>query len=407
MEFIGNNIVGGMETYVLRLVERLPKERFRVTAVCPFESSYSNALRERGAEVLVLAMREMPEDNPCWDAICSAAAYVQTEQVDVLQAHLTNAHILAGVVGQLTGAPVLYTNHGRRLDSEDVEVHRLTGTHVAVVCKYTETHAIGLGIRPDHVHLIPNGVDVDVFHPGDDRQGPLRKEFGIPTNAPLVGFVGRLSREKGPETFLRSMLLVHQAVPEMRVVMVGTGPMEPNVQAFIRNFQMDDYVHLAGLRKDMPELMRELDLFVSSSHSEASPLAMMEAMATGLPVVGTRVGGVPDLILHGESGYLVDRADINAIASAVRGLLQDAGLRQRMGAASRERVVQRFSLADSLHETCELLQRLGAQRHAAHATTEPAPAANESVVPTKLIPPKANGRSRSTAMAGKTSPGAA
>lgn len=385
MQFIGNNIVGGMETYVLRLVERLPKERFRVTAVCPFESSYSNALRERGADVLVLAMPEMPEDNPRWDAICSAAAYVHSEQVDVLQAHLTNAHILAGLVGQLTGTPVLYTNHGRRLDSEDVEVHRLTGTHVGVVCKYTETHAIGLGIRADHVHLIPNGVDVGVFRPGDRRDGPLRAEFGIAPDAPLVGFVGRLSREKGPETFLRSMLLVRQAVPQMQVVMIGTGPMEPNVQAFIRNFQMDGYVHLAGLRRDMPALLRELDLFVSSSHSEASPLAMMEAMATGLPVVGTRVGGVPDLILHGESGYLVDRADINAISSAVRGLLQDDDLRRRMGHASRERIVQRFSLADSLQKTCELLQRLGAQRHAAHATAVPAAAANEALVPTALL----------------------
>jgi glycosyltransferase involved in cell wall biosynthesis len=379
MQFIGNNIVGGMETYVKRLIERLPAERFRITAVCPYESRYSESLRERGAEVLILSM----PDDPSWASICSTAAYVAAEQVDVLQCHLTNAHILGGVVGKLTGVPVLYTAHGRRLESEDIEVHRLTGTHLGVVCRFTQMHAIGLGVAPEMVHLLPNGVDVDLFRPQRLRDGPLRREYGIPADAPLVGFVGRLSQEKGPETFLRSMLLAHQAVPDVHVAMVGTGPMEPNVQAFIRNFNMGDWVHLAGLRDDVPGLLRELDIFVSSSHSEAMPLAMMEAMACGLPIVGTRVGGVPDLILHGESGYLVDRADINAISSAVRGLLQEPELRERMGAVSRERAVRQFSLTDSLARTQELLLRLAAQQHS--ATAAPAPlAANEAIKP-KLV----------------------
>jgi glycosyltransferase involved in cell wall biosynthesis len=384
MQFVGNNIVGGMETYVQRLVQSLPKEHFRVSVVCPYESHYSERLRSYGADVLVLSM----PDDPCWASICSAAAYVQAEQVDVLQAHLTNAHILAGLVGQLTGRPVVYTNHGRRLSSEDLEVHQLTRTHFSVVCRYTELHALGLGIEPGYVHMIPNGVDTDVFTPRRERQGPLRQRFGIPPGAPVVGFVGRLSVEKGPETFLRSILLAHQAVPDLHCIMVGTGPMEPNVETFIRNFNMGGYAHLAGLQDDMPSVMSELDLFVSSSHSEAMPLAMMEAMACGLPVVGTRVGGVPDLILHGVSGYLVDRADINAISAAVRGLLQEPELREQFGQVSRERAVKQFSLTQSIQATCDLLQRLAMLRSA------PVAAANEAIAP-KLMPGKANGRTRS------------
>lgn len=378
MQFVGNNIVGGMETYVLRLVQRLPKERFRVSVVCPYESRYSASLREAGAEVLVLSM---PEENPSWESICSAAAYVQAEQVDVLQAHLTNAHELAGLVGQLTGRAVLYTNHGRRLNSEDLEVHRLTGTHFAVVCKYTQMHAWGLGIAPSQVHLIPNGVDPGIFTDRRERAGPLRARFGIPPDAPVVGFVGRLSIEKGPETCLRSILLARQAVPSLHIVMVGTGPMEPNVKAFIRNFQMEGYAHLAGLQQDMPSVMSEFDLFVSSSHSEAMPLAMMEAMASGLPVVGTRVGGVPELIEHGHSGFLVERADINAISSAVRTLGLDPELRERMGRAARERAMKQHSLDDSVAATCELLQRLSQRRAAAPAPVEATaePAANEAI----------------------------
>ncbi len=401
MQFVGNNIVGGMETYVLRLVQRLPKDRFRVTVVCPYESRYSDSLRAAGAEVLVLSM---PEENPSWASICSAAAYVQAEQVEVLQAHLTNAHELAGLVGRLTDTPVVYTNHGRRLSSEDLEVHRLTRTHFAVVCKYTQMHALGLGIPRDFVHLIPNGVDTSLFEPRRERHGPLRRRFGIPADAPVVGFVGRLSIEKGPETCLRSMLLAHQAVPGLHVVMVGTGPMEPNVKAFIRNFQMEGYAHLAGLLDDMPAVMSEFDVFVSSSHSEAMPLAMMEAMASGLPVVGTRVGGVPDLIHHGCSGFLVDKGDINAISSAVRELLQDEALRERMGQASRERAVRQHSLDDCVASTCELLQRLAGQRAAlrAAASAQPIAAANEILEATPLVAEraKANGRARQARMAG-------
>ncbi|MED5618949.1 glycosyltransferase [Ideonella sp. BN130291] len=396
MQFVGNNIVGGMETYVQRLVERLPKDRFRVTVVCPYESRYSERLRGHGAEVLVLSM---PEEDPCWTSLCSAVAYIRAEQVDVLQAHLTNAHELAGLAGHLTGTPVVYTNHGRRLSSEDLEVHRLTGTHIGVVCKYTEMHALGLGIPRDHVHLIPNGVDTAVFTPRRERQGALRRRFGIPAEAPVVGFVGRLSIEKGPETCLRAMLLAHQAVPEMHIVMVGTGPTEPNVRNFVASFQMESYAHLAGLQDDMPAVMSEFDLFVSSSHSEAMPLSMMEAMAAGLPVVGTRVGGVPDMIQHGGCGFLVEKGDINAISSSVRTLLQQPELRQRMGAAARERAMTHFALADSVNATCELLQHLALQRAMARSATASAapkaPAANEAIAP-KMLAAKGNGRTART-----------
>jgi glycosyltransferase involved in cell wall biosynthesis len=366
MQFIGNSIVGGMETYVERLIERLPAERFRVSAVVPWECDYSERLRALGAEVMVLAM---PED-PCWDSICSAAAFVRAEQVDVLQAHLSNAHVLAGLVGRLSGAPVLYTNHGRRLTTEDLEVQRLAGTHVGVVCRYTELHALGLGLPRSHVHRIPNGVDTGRFAPQRQRPGPLRRRFGIAPEAPLVGFVGRLSVEKGPETFLRSVLLAHHAVPELHAVMVGVGPMGPNVEAFIGGHGMAGYAHLAGLQPDMPSVLNELDLFVTSSHSEAMPLALMEAMACGLPVVGTRAGGVQDMIQHGVNGYLVARADINAIASAIRGLLQEPERREAYGRAARAFALERFSLDASVNATSELLQRLAAQRvMAANAPT--------------------------------------
>jgi len=226
------------------------------------------------------------------------------------------------------------------------------------------------------VHLIPNGVDTEVFTPRRLRNGPLRQRFGIAPEAPVVGFVGRLSWEKGPETFLRSMLLAHQALPQLQAVMVGDGPMQAQVQAFIRNFQMEGFAHLAGLQDDMPAVLAEFDLVVSASHTEAMPLALMEAMGAGLPVVATRVGGVPDLIQHGITGYLAGPSDIDGIAQSVRTLLQQPQLLKDFGERARERAVRHLSLKDCVTATAELLARLPRQRVAG---AQERPAANEAL----------------------------
>lgn len=283
MEVVGNAIVGGMERYVLRLLERLPRERFEVTALCPWESPHSQALRALGWEVLVTPMPH----EPSWGSITFASMLVRTRGIDLLHTHLTNAHLLGALVGQLTDTPVLATIHGREVSIGDMEAHRLAGTHLCAVSRPTYFQALALGVDPQHMHVIPNGIDTQTFRPQRRRDGPLREEFGIPADVPLVGFVGRLSWEKGPESFLRAALVAHRAHPQAHFVLVGHGPMFPQCADFIEKFGMGGYAHLAGLRHDMPTVYGELDLLVSTSHSEAMPLALMEAMACGLPIVAT------------------------------------------------------------------------------------------------------------------------
>ena len=358
LEVVGNAIVGGMETCVLRLVERLPRERFEVTVLCPFESRFTDALRERGLDVLVTPM---PEELS-WPSLQMACALVEAHGIDVLHAHMPNAHLLAGLAGRLTGRPVLTTIHARQLATQDIEVQRLVGSHVSLVCRHSYYHALGLGIDPGHLACIPNGVDTARFDPDADgaRRAGLRQAFGIDEDRPLVGFVGRLSPEKGPEVFLRAVLLLHGLLPAAHFVMVGDGPLREDLQAFVARFALGARTHFAGTRDDMPAVYRELDAVVSSSHSEAMPLALMEAMASGVPVVATRVGGVPDLIDQGRTGWLVGPRDFEGLADRVAHTLRCPGLRQAMGAAARERAVARFDLGDSVARTGRLLAELAA-----------------------------------------------
>lgn len=354
LEVMGNAIVGGMESCVQRLIERLPRERFTVTALCPFESAFTERLRGLDVEVVVTPM----PDNPPWCSVQLASALIKTSAIDVLHAHLPNAHLLAGLAGKLTGKPVLASIHGRQLTTLDMEVHRTAGTHLGVVCRQSYFHAIGMGVNAAQTSYLPNGVDVEAFKPAARPENGLRKEFGIPADAPVAGFIGRLVWEKGPEVFLNAALLMRHLVPNAHFIMIGDGEMAPEVRAFIDRHGLADRVHLAGMRADMPSIYPQFDLAVSTSHSEAMPLAIMEAMACGLPVVATEVGGVPDLVEQGETGWLIRHEDFEGTARMAARMLADPAMVRRMGAKARKRAVERFSLDASVERVAQVLTRL-------------------------------------------------
>src|SRR5437764_7455635 len=332
LQIVGNAIVGGMENYVVRLVERLPRDRFGVSILAPFESTFTDQLRDSGADVFITKVT----DEPSWQSIQLASSLIQSRAVDVVQSHLPNAHVLAALAGRLTGRPVLATVHGRAMTTLDMEVQRLAGTHLAVVCRHSYFQALGVGIDPRHVHFVPNGVDVERFRPLRVRTGALRTRFAIAPETPLIGFVGRLSAEKGPDLFLRMALSVRAQCPGAEFILIGEGTMLKQLQTFAKRFGIADAVHFAGSQDDMPAVFNELDIVVSSSLSEAMPLAVMEAMASGLPVVACKVGGIPDLVAHGVTGWLADEGDYEALATRVVDLLEDDDLRIAAGTAARE-----------------------------------------------------------------------
>jgi glycosyltransferase involved in cell wall biosynthesis len=298
----------------------------------------------------------MPEEL-AWNSVNQVRVLVDSLQVDLLHAHLPNAHLLAGVAGRLAGRPVLATVHGRQLSLTDLEVHRAVASHLSVVCRYTYFHALGLGVAPNQLSCEPNGVDTQVFAPRRSR-GTLRRRLKLPPSAPLVGFVGRLSMEKGPEVLVRAAFLLRQAKPDAHVIFVGEGPCRATVQALIEKMGLNSCIHLLGLHEDMPSLYGELDVLVSTSYSEAMPLAIMEAMACGLPVVATRVGGVPDMVQHGRTGWLVAPGDFEDIARCLALLLSDEEARSGMGAAARRHALSQWQLEACVTRLGRLIERL-------------------------------------------------
>lgn len=364
LEIIGNAIVGGMESYVRNLVSQLPSDRFRVTCLCPYESAFTTTLRNLGCTVFITPLR----DDPAWSAIQMAVELIRHHHVDLLHAHLQNAHTLAGIAGHLTHTSTVATVHAMNFPAQELSISRLTGTHLIVVCQEAYAQALAMGIPAERLTLIPNGVDLDTYR--SDRSGEkFRQAIEIAEDATLIGFVGRLAWEKGPDKFVQMAGRVLNQMPDVHFAIVGEGPMEDEIALMVKQMKLTSRVHMAGLWRNSEEVYPAFDVFVQTSRSEAMPLSILEAMACARPVVAIGVGGVAELVEAGTSGLLLSPGDWPGVASSYPGdwegvakalleLLAHPARLKQMGQAGRKRAQELFNIRTSVRLTEELFGKL-------------------------------------------------
>ncbi len=353
LEVVGNATVGGMETYVRNLIRQLPSTQFEVTCICPYESPFTTSLRQLGCTVYTTPI----EDDPRWRSIQLAAEVIRLHHIDVAHAHMPKAHALAGLAGNLTDIPVMATVHGMNITTHELGIWRTTGSHLITVCQEAYTQALAMGVPPDRLSLIQNGVDLDLFTP--DRDGvAFRQTVGIPLDAPLVGFVGRLEHEKGPDFFVRAAHEVHRWRPEAHFALVGQGAMQGELERMIRDMGLTDHVHLAGKWTNPAEVYPAFDILVQTSRSEGMPLVLLEGMACGCPIVAYIVGGVRELVENESSGLIVSPNHWEGVAARVLDLLAQPELMRQMGRAARHRAETLFDLKLSVQRTTDLFRQL-------------------------------------------------
>jgi glycosyltransferase involved in cell wall biosynthesis len=365
LEVLGNAIVGGMENYVRNLVANLPAGEFRVSLLCPFESALTTALRAEARDVYIAPLR----DDPPWRSVELICMLIRETGVDLLHAHLMNAHTVAAIAGKLTGIPTVATLHGMSLQPQEISVARNTGSHTIVVCREAWTQAMAVGLAPASVSLVPNGVDLSVYHPLSAIPADFRKTIGVGPEDFLIGFVGRLAWEKGPDKFLKAAEYILQRRPEVHFVMVGTGAMEKDLIAAARSAGIDARFHMAGLWRDVSMVYPALDLMLHTSRADAMPLAILEAMASGVPVVAIGVGGVPELIETGETGILVGTnewpgivseypGDWEGVAQAALALMGQPERLKRMSIRSVSRAQANYDIRRSAALTSQVFRQL-------------------------------------------------
>ena len=229
---------------------------------------------------------------------------------------------------------------------------------------------VSLGVGRDHIRVIPNGM---VLPPRavSRRDFPIRRQLGIDPSAPLIAVVCRLNEGKGLEYFLEATVIVRKQFPAARFLIVGDSIVDatyrPALERKARSFNVEDCVIFTGHRSDVPKLLEEVNLSVLPSLSEGLSNSLLEAMAAGLPVVATNVGGNPEIVQDGITGILVPARDPAALSAAMIRILQSPSLARQFGEAGRARVAAHFSLESTVRQTEDLYLNLLDDRAWRHA----------------------------------------
>jgi L-malate glycosyltransferase len=212
------------------------------------------------------------------------------------------------------------------------------------------------GVAPDRAVTVHEGIDLD--HVAAAPPVDLREELWLPSNAPVILSVGALVPHKGHRHLVQGAAQVVRDVPDARFVILGQGDLHDELTRQIRSLGLERHVLLGGFRPDVLSLLKTCTLFVMPSLTEGLGTSLLDAMACGRPIVATRVGGIPEVIVEGETGLLVPPRDPDLLAEAIVRLLQDPGLSERLAAAGLDRVRQHFTVERMVDQTVETYQAL-------------------------------------------------
>jgi glycosyltransferase involved in cell wall biosynthesis len=326
----------------------LDRQGFEPSVACLYNASGSagQALREQGIPVFEAGTRHKV-DLASFGRLYRTIGELKPA---ILHTHLFHANLPGRLLGRLANVPVIInTEHTLVMESEwRYRLNRwsapMADRVVAVSAAVRDFCIQHIGLPASKVVLIRNGIELPNELP--EKQS-ARQYLGLPGDIPLLGAVGRLDPAKGYDILLQALPLVERAC----LVIAGEGPERTRLEALAQSLGVADRVRWLGFQAEILPVLAAFDLFVQPSRHEGLPVTVLEAMAAGLPVVATSIGGTPEAVLDGETGRLVPPEDPGALAAALNSLLGDPSRRQEMGTAGRARVGANFSLSEMVCQT--------------------------------------------------------
>ena len=370
LHVVDNLMKGGLENGLVNLVQQMDPSLFE-HVVCSLRVLGPNAERMSGA-ARVFCLNKNPSSRTQLPALVRAIRSVSPDVVHSRNWASCEA-ILAGKWSRTSA--LVHSEHGFEMASAGKDlwrrrafrriVYELADKVLAVSHQLKQVHAARTGFPARRISVIHNGVDDQRFSPRPGVRAAARQELGISKNEFCIGCVGSLYPVKDHMTLLRAVDAASGRGKQWRVVLIGEGPERANLEVFLAGRPWKDQVTFAGLSNQVPNLLNALDLYVLPSVFEGISNSLLEAMATGLPVIASDVGGNPEVVHNGESGLLFPVGDDRALTQALELLFGDAGLRFRLAAEGRARVQQHFSLKSMVREYeqmyCEMAGRSAAR----------------------------------------------
>lgn len=368
---------GGADRVMQQVAEFLVRGGWRVSVLTKTFKNIPKRERVNGVDVQRVFTLEVP--NIRFFSYLTSAFVRQLfrrSPGQVLHVNQFYLHVpLAIWLGRLRGMRVVVGVHGSGVAGDMQRLGRLplglgrwilrAGRRADAIISLTEQmtrELVAAGINPERVVQIPNGVDCERFAPvSPERRLALRAELNLPLDRPLVLFAGRFSPEKAIDVLLRAWKKLHARCPEALLALAGTGPLQAEMQALSHELGLDDAVRFLGWTDQMLPLYQAADLFALTSWSEGMSIALLEAMACGLPPVATEIPGNTDLVTQEQNGLLFTPGDEDGLAAALERGLQDAALRERLASAARETITSRFSVEQMNRRYRQLYQQVWGQ----------------------------------------------
>lgn len=353
--------IGGAQGVVWDLLNHLNADKYDLTLTCPPSGDLVSRVRRLNRSgqlppVTLVPVRSLVRNiHPIRDTVAFLylLRLIRRGRYDIVHLHSSKMGFLGRLAAVIAGVPkILFTVHGWGFDDEQPVPQRAAWATLERVAAAVTTRIVCVSefdlrkarkwrvCHPAKLALIRNGVADSPL-----VRGRLRRELGLPADQLVVGTVMRLADPKRPDMVIRTAALTRRAdVPPFVTVIIGAGPRLGRCRQLAQDLGVSEAVHFLGERADARVLINDFDVFVLFSQREGMPLSVIEAMHSGRPVVASGVGGVPELVVHGESGFLVAGHEIAAAVPFISRLLADGDLRHRLGRNAADRARSLFSL---------------------------------------------------------------
>jgi len=339
------------------LVDHMDRERFETTVI---SLGLGNEIKDRFMQLDCRVMTFQRQKRFDFALYKRVENFIRDEKIDIVMTTLFYADVLGATVGKKGGAKGVFSwetiSHPKWLVPHRLWSYRWAIRRADKVISVSQATADWLvqerGVAADKVMIIPYGVNVDKFNA--EPKTISRTELGVPEDAFIIGQVSRLNEQKGHVYLIDAAPQIVEKIPNVKFVLAGDGPSRGIIEEKIAAHNLQDYFILLGARRDVPEIIRQFDIFTLPSLYEGLPNVILEAMSTSLPIVATPADGTKEAIVDGESGILVPMQNPQALAEQLIRTAQDAALRKRLGTAARKRAVDVFSLQGQVNKFQDL-----------------------------------------------------
>jgi glycosyltransferase involved in cell wall biosynthesis len=345
---------GGAETQVVSLASAFAKRGYGVGIVSLLPpGDFSDELRERGIPLYSLRMKR---GWPSLLALFRFTRIVRRFRPDIIHSHMVHANLLTRIARRFgRGIPLINTEHSINIGGQIREIaYRLTDSlcdYFTIISKAARARLVVAGVAPpNRITTVPNGIDTVRFQRNGDDRLCTRKELGVDNEFVWLA-VGRFEAVKGYEIMLNAFRSVLDKSRESVLLIAGIGPLFEQSVALANELRLGGHVRFLGLRKDVSCLMSAADGYVMSSLYEGMPMVLLEAASSELPAVATAVGGNPEVILEGETGFLVMPGSAEKLQAGMMRMMElPQESRLAMGAAARKHILDNFSLRAIVNE---------------------------------------------------------